>query len=39
VQIVFKQFKNDDFDISDKERSERSAIMEEDELRKNGKKS
>jgi len=35
----FKWFKNGDFDISDKEYSGRLAAVEEDELRKDGKKS
>jgi len=35
----FKRFKNGDFDISDKEHSERPAAVEEDELRRYGKKS
>jgi len=35
----FKRFKNDDFNISDKEHSGHSVAMEEDELRKDLKKS
>jgi len=35
----FKQFENDDFDISDKVRSKHPATVEEDELQKNWKKS
>jgi len=35
----FKRFKNSDFDINDKEHSGRPAAVEEDELRKYGKKS
>jgi len=34
----FKRFKNDYFDISDKECSGRSAVVKEDELRKDEKK-
>jgi len=35
----FKRFKNDDFDISEKERSGRSAVVKEDKLQKDEKKS
>jgi len=35
----FKQFKNGDFNISNKECSERPAAMKENKLRKDGKKS
>jgi len=35
----FERFKNDDFDISDKEHSGCLTAMEEDELQKDGKKS
>jgi len=35
----FKQFKNGNFDINDKECSGRPTAMEEDKLRKDGKKS
>jgi len=35
----FKRFKNGDFDISNKECSERLAAVEENELQKDGKKS
>jgi len=40
IKMNANWFKNDDFDIGDKERSRRpAAVEEEDELRKDGKKS
>jgi len=39
VETCANWFKNNDFDIIDKERSGRPPAMEENELRKDGKKS